>query len=372
MLGNCCRASRLSWLVAILIAVVLITIWTRLGHKAGITVAIVTRLESGSIVGSSEINAALFFLENHPDSRINIQKLDDKWEPALSREIVLSKIQSGTQFFILSTPSNAALASLEFFDQNAGGKALNINTSATSNAMSHLDDFSFRIVPDVTIEQQNIASYIRALPGQQILVVQDTGNLAYTDPAFETFSQEILRTSDKTLRSVKTRVTDFDLSVLEPAFAEKYDILYILAGSYQQVIGNIAQFSIQHNPSAPVVVTPWARTPSILQTAGPAAEKIILPSQFPSRFEDQKIQSFLESFKKRFNYEPYSMSLGVYQAMEILHEAFKRGHRTPDTVKKFLIETKTFQTSLGTVTFDEYGDQISPCHFITNFRREFE
>ncbi|MDD3145862.1 MAG: ABC transporter substrate-binding protein [Candidatus Riflebacteria bacterium] len=372
MMFNNYRRGRIWWVIALILIISVISVLVRFESRPAINVAIVTKLESGTVVGSSEINTALFFLENHPDCLINIVKLNDNWDATTSREVVSRSINNGIQFFILSTPSSAAVASLDLFTGRNDSQALNINTSATTNAMSGLDDNSFRIVPDVSIEQQNIASYIQTLPGQNILVIQDSGNQSYTDPAFETFSQEMQKFPDKVIKTVKTKVADFDLTVLEPAFSEKYDILYILAGSYQQVIGNIAQFSLQHKPNAPIIVTPWARTPSVLQTAGPAAEKIILPSQFPSRFEDEKIRNFLERFKKRFNYEPYSMSLGVYQALEILRKAFQSGHKTPETVKKFLEETKTFETSLGKVDFDKFGDQVAPLYFITSFRREFE
>lgn len=335
-------------------------------------IGIVTRLESGSVFGSSEVNAALMFIENNPDCNFKIEKIDDKWQPETSKNEIQKHINKGTSFFILSNPSNVALASLELFRADSKSPVFSINTSATSNAMSNIDDYSFRIVPDVTIEQKSIANYVATLSGEIILIIQDAGNPPYTDPAFKTFSEETSKLGNKTIRHVRTVVANFEIDLLQQAFSEKYDILYILAGSYQQVIGNIAQLSFKFNPDAPIILTPWARSPTILQTAGPAAEKMVLPSQFPSRHSDARIGNFFSAFKKRFNYDPYSMSLCVYQSMELLSEAFKNNCQTPAEVKKFILERRAFKTSLGDLTFNEFGDTVSSYYFITDFRREFE
>ncbi len=155
--------------------------------------------------------------------------------------------------------------------------------------------------------------------------------------------------------------------------AENYDALYILAGTYQSSIGNIAQLFHYLHPEMPIVLTPWARSPAILETAGDAIDHIILPSHYSPRHLDPALDSYFRRFSARFGYEPHSMTAGVRQALELLDQAFAKGYDTPETVKQYLLSTPTHQTSLGPVSFDKYGDVTAgKFFFIQNLRQELK
>ena len=154
--------------------------------------------------------------------------------------------------------------------------------------------------------------------------------------------------------------------------AEPYDALYILAGSFQTAVGNIAQLFNYLHPEAPILLTPLARSPAILETAGDASHHIILPSVYPSRHQDAAIEDYFRRYRARFDYEAHAMAIGVRQALELLDAAFAQGYDTPEEVKAYLLSVPVHQTSLGPIAFDGDGDVGGHFFFLTELEQELQ
>ena len=120
------------------------------------------------------------------------------------------------------------------------------------------------------------------------------------------------------------------------------------------------------------MLTPWARSPAILETAGDAIDRIVLTSVYPSRQESPAIDDYFRRFAARFGYEPHAMTIGVRQALELLDQAFAKGYDTPRRVKDYLLSVPRHQTSLGPIAFDRYGDVSGDYHFIRDLRQELQ
>lgn len=351
------------------VAAMITGLWVYFHAPGPIPVGMVYWMGSGAVVGSSDLNAADLFLEEFPDSPIRIVPLDDQWNPDKTPLVIKEAIAQGVQFFVASHPSKCAVASAHLF---ADSSALLINSGSTSPALTGKDDYFLRVIADGEQEQRAIARFVRNLPGTRLLVLQDDGNLPYTDPAFEYFSEELSRESDWQIVLRKLTVAEFQPQAFTDLMAKPFDALYILAGSFQASIANIAQFFHYHHPDAPIILTPWARSPAIIEIAGSAIDRIILPSQYPSRFDAPVFDNYFRRFKERFGYEQHAMAVGIRQALELLDQAFSNGHTTPQAVKTYLISTPAHQTSLGQVAFDQYGDVSQTFYFIRDLAKELQ
>ena len=62
-----------------------------------------------------------------------------------------------------------------------------------------------------------------------------------------------------------------------------FDALYVLAGSFQPAIGPISQLFHQLHPGAAILLTPWARSPQIVENAGAANAVTTILSPYPAR-----------------------------------------------------------------------------------------
>ncbi len=353
--------------IAIGIVGISVGLWFGLRAPGKIPVGIVCWMGSGAVVGSSEISAADLFLEEHKNTLIQPVPVDDQWNPDKTVAAVSAAMNKGIRFFISTHPSKCAVASIHLF---AEPSALLINTASTSPALSGKDDYFLRIVADGEVEQRGVARFVMTLPGKRLLLLQDSGNLPYTDPAFKYFSEEMKSKDKWEIVHRKLAVSDFNPQEYDALMSENFDAIYILAGSFQAAIGNIAQLFHRYHPESPIILTPWARSPAILEIAGSAISRIILPSQYPSRFDDPAYDLYFRRFKERFGYEPHAMAVGVRQAVELLDQAFSKGHQTPEAVRKYLLSTRVHQTGLGQIAFDRCGDVSQKFYFIRDVEKE--
>lgn len=355
-------------LFLIAIAVVMAIVYRMIASKP-VIVALVTYSSSGSVVGSSATNAGVLFSEETSGSRLAILDLDDNWEPSTTKRVISDARSKGVKFFITSHPSKCAVALLDQFADD--DDALLLVTASTTDRLTGRDDGILRVVADVIQEQREIARHTAESKARDILVVQDTGNRPYTDPAFRIFSQALSNFGDCRISRQEIAVSDFHPENLEGFLAEDADLLYVIAGSYQPAIGTIAQLFHLKHPQASILLTPWTRSPAILEAAGPAADRIVLPTHYPSRHDNAAVYSYFERFKDRFGYEPISMSIGVRQSLELLNAAFRENRCTPREVKQYLLDNSPHTTSLGSIVFDRYGDVESTFYFMRDLRREF-
>jgi branched-chain amino acid transport system substrate-binding protein len=186
-------------------------------------------------------------------------------------------------------------------------------------------------------------------------VIQDTGNRAYTNPAFRTFAAA-LGSERWRIERRELPIAGFNVSRDRHLLEGDFDALYILGGGFVPIIGILCQLFHAYHPNAPIVLTPWARSPQVIGSAGPAAAHIRVVSPYPSRRQDPRVDGFLRRFERRFGYTPYAMALGTYQALELLDQALAHGASSPVAVRHHLLSTLEHSTSLGPIRLDAYGD----------------
>lgn len=332
-----------------------------------ITVVVDAPLMSKLIFDPSDMDAARFYFEENPESRLQLKELYYDFNPETSAPRFEEAIKDGHQFFVTTQPSSTLVQSAYLF---ADRGPLVINTSATSPTMTGKDDYMLRIIADAQQEQQAIADYINTLPGSRLLVLQDSANAAYTDPGFKHFVRQLGTQGRWQVTHERFEFETFTPENLAAIMSEPFDALYVLGGDFQASMGNIVQLFYQKYPNAPIVLTPWARSNAIFEMAGPAINNLVLVSHHPSKAADPAIADYLKRFHARFGYQPMAMALMVRQALEILEQAVSEGYNTPEQVRQFLLSQPELKTSLGDIRFDEFGDMQQTFHPIKNLDAE--
>jgi branched-chain amino acid transport system substrate-binding protein len=350
---------RRRWLISLgtlAVAIAGLSVFRLSGQRQPIPVAIGIDmpLTAGGAIDPSDRNAADLYKEEHPDSLIQIRNTYNNADPRQAPVEIKQAMDQGIRFFVNTQASSLAVECLTLFDSD---RALSINISATSTRLSDRDDYFLRLIPDLRREQIAVARSVARLPGRRLLVLQDTSNLAYTDPALNVFRQELARHGGSWQLQVKRlRFTDYQPTQLQAVLEQPFDGLYVLGGSFLPSIGNMAQQFHHAHPQAPIMLTPWARSAVVLSHSGDAAKRILQTSPYPDVARDQRLRSYLDRFRSRFGYEPYAMSIGTRQALELLDQAFARGHRSPKAVKSYLLSQPVHHTSLGTIRLNRFGD----------------
>lgn len=329
-------------------------------RHAPVTLAVgVDHSMSGVGPDPTDRHTADFYVEAHPQTRIRPVNHFNYVEPVKAPRSIAVLKQKGVRFFLTTQASSLAVPSLGQF---ATGDALAINVSATSNALSGRNDFFLRVVPDLVQEQHAIAKALQRFPGRRVLVLHDTGNTAYTQPALTYFREEVARLGSWQVHARPLHVSSFDPRRARILMEGEFDALFILAGSFQPTIGNISQLFHLLHPQAPILLTPWARSPLITQHSGPAAAYTWVVSPYPARSQDPQVNGYFRRFEQRFGYTPYAMGIGTHQALELFDRALASGAQSPAQVKRFLLGQPQHATSFGPIGFDATGDVQAKYH----------
>lgn len=310
-------------------------------------------LTRGAAINPSDRYAADLFLSERPTSRIRIVDTLGTQDPSEISASIAALKQRGVRFFITAYPSSHAVQALHHF---RSGDAININVSATSNALSGHDDFFFRLVPDLVQEQRAIARELARRPGGRLLVLQDTGNRPYTDPAYGVFRRELQRSRRWQIVHRSLLVNRFTPAAGRSLMQGDFQALYVLAGSFQPAIGHLSQLFHQLHPGAAILLTPWARSPQIVENAGAANAVTTILSPYPARAASPALDRYLRRFEARFHHTPYALGIGTRQALELFDQAFASGATSPAEVKRYLLSRPSHPTSFGPIHFDASGD----------------
>jgi len=327
-----------------------------------------TKLESGSLVGVSEIDSAKLFLKSNGIDNMEIVPYDDGWNPERVESVYNEIREDGIDIIIASHTSSCALELLEIV-KNEDDPVIVFITGSTTDRLSGANDNIYRVIQDVEKEQKSIAEYIGLQNHENVLIIRDTVNYGYTEPAIEYFKKYY----DGNTNVINIEVSNFNSIDLEEQMREfQFDTVYLLIGGYQTNSGVIAQLAVKLNNEVDIYYTPWMKTPNILNTAGNSIDQSVMPSHYPPRGTDKKINSYLDSFENEYEYVPTFISLNIYKVMEIINQNIVQGNDDPTSMKSNIDRVLTFETKIGPVNFDEFGDTDSKLYFIDDIKREFE
>lgn len=318
-------------------------------------------LSRGAAINPSHRYSADLFLAERPHTRIRLVNVVNGGDPSNASRSIAALKRRGVRFFITAFPSNHALRALPHFQQ---GDALTINVSSASNRLNGRDDYFFRVIPDVEQEQVAIARELARRPGVRLLVLQDSGNRPYTDPAYAVFRRALAGSGHWQVTHRTLAVARFRPGSGRALLQGDFDALYLLTGSFQPSIGHISQLFHRLHPHAAIVLTPWARSPQILENAGTANAVTTILSPYPARAASPALAAYLQRFEARFHYTPHSLSIGTRQALELFDQAFASGATTPAAVKRYLLGRPSHPTSFGPIRFDASGDVRARFHAI--------
>lgn len=73
--------------------------------------------------------------------------------------------------------------------------------------------------------------------------------------------------------------------------------------------------------------------------------------------KNQRMQSFISSFKNKYNTPPNTAAAIGYDALYVIYEAIKESGYDAENIKAYLLNTN-FDGALGSIVFDENGDNI--------------
>lgn len=324
-------------------------------------VAVMTVLESGSIIGSSEIDALRLYLKENEVKNIEIIPFNDGWDPERVPEVYKEIREADIDIIITSHTSTCAVVLKELTDLEKDD-VLVFLTGSTTNLLTGIDDNNIRLIQDVEKEQRSIANKINEYRFKKLLIIRDVYNENYTEPALAFFKDHYKGNFDVINFSIK----DMDIEKIEKEIeGADFDAVYTLVGGNQSISGTMAQLAYIKNPKSKIFFTPWNNAPTVIETSGEALSNVIISNHY-AVLKDASVKEYIETFKTEFGYAPTYNSLHLYKTIDIIHQIQNSGIKSPKGIRDHIIKTKVFQTPFGEHVFDEFGDTEMELYFIPN------
>jgi len=280
---------------------------------------------------------------------------DDENSKELIRNVDQSLINEGVVAILgHSYSANTITAYPLVTSQNT----LLITAYTATNKLSGQDDLFLRTSVDCTLYGQKAAELFNRRQVKSLAVIMDMVNpgfaLDYAKYLKEYFSGTVTEVS------FKSQEEEDWPRIIGEVLAARPDTVLSLADA--GMTGVAAQKLREAGYNGPLAATIWAQDPSLLDYGGKAVDNMSIVTFMQEGNNRPDYLAFAERMHKEFKEEANARSSRSYELIMILADALRRcSVISAQELKKQLLVQK-FETILGEVQFDQYGDVIRPLY----------
>lgn len=127
----------------------------------------------------------------------------------------------------------------------------------------------------------------------------------------------------------------------------------------------------QKKPKAKIIATVWAQNNSLFQYGGKYVEDIEIISFIPAYTDNLAIAEFDSEFYTMFKRSAGARAHRAYELIQILTKALKKCGFCRGTQLKKTIINMEYDTILGKVKFNRYGDTVRPMYLLKTTDNQF-
>lgn len=231
-----------------------------------------------------------------------------------------------------------------------------ISPTVSTTELSGVDDYFFRIIPDISNAAVKTAEYAFTKKNyRRAVVIYDKGNRAFTEPWYQQFATQFSKLGGDDVANIAYASTNnFNFLALTQEIAfQKYDCLIIIANALDTAM--ISQQLRKQEITIPIIASEWAATDDITEFGGNAVEGIEILHSFDGNNQSTAYRSFAERFEKRFGYSVSFAAAYAYNAANILMAAVA-SENAPEKIKNAILSGSPYDGVQNKVKFNQYGD----------------
>ena len=238
--------------------------------------------------------------------------------------------------------------------------------SATTQ-LSGQDDLFFRTSVDVQHYGRPLADLLTAKGARSAAFLMDMGNPAFVEDYFTRTAHHF---DGKTIPiRFNPEESENWNAVLQELLGNEPDTIVLLTEA--SMTGIAAQKLRARGFAGPLVATLWAQTPDLPRYGGDAVEGLSLVTFIDPDNDRPEFLRFSGVMQQRLNKPANARSTRAYEAVMILAQALRRSQELTVTHLKEQLLTDGFETLMGTVRFDRYGDVERPIFEVQVRNRQF-
>lgn len=330
------------------------------GAKNAAKIGFTAALTGGAAAyGKSEeegVRLAVEEINKKGDFPIDLLVEDTKAVPADSMNATKKLIQEKVSLIIGPMTSNEAKAAGPII-QNA--KVPSLEISVTAENITDIGDCIFRnSVP----ESKNIPQTVKKT--HKLLGYKTAAILYAHDNEQHVTAQKYFQ---KTMEEEGVQVIDVETfgSKDSEYSAQLTNIQHkapdvIVVCSYYQEGSRILKKMREMGMDQPVLGDNGFVSPELGKMAGAAADNVYVSSMWSADRKDEKVQKFVENYKKAYGRAPDQFAASAYDGVYMAMDAMQRAGTTTDhkKIRDALAQMKDFKGVCGTFSFDEKRDPV--------------
>ncbi|NNG00687.1 MAG: ABC transporter substrate-binding protein [Desulfobacteraceae bacterium] len=326
----------------------------RIGFVGGIT----GRVADLGIAGRDGVILAVEEKNAHGGingSAIELIIKDDEQQSDIAVKVDRELIEAGVCAIIGHMTSAMSVAGVPIANEN---KILLISPTTSTNALSGLDDYFYRVFPNSAQTSTLLADKVFNRFGlRRVSAVIDITNREHTESAFDAFRDRFEALGGK-ITAVDTFLSGPDISFMKMAEAvvsRNADCIYILANALDSAM--LLQQLHKLGSNTQVVSSDWSATDELVHFGGSAAEGLFFMHTLDANSTAPRYLAFSQNFYDRFGRKPGFAACHAYDAAQILFAALEKD---PDAavIRETIHDIGTFNGLQGLIRFDESGDVI--------------
>ena len=314
--------------------------------RNGATLAVELRNKAGGVKGR----------------RIELLAEDDQQDPNVARQAVGKLIGLKVEAIIGPMTSAMATAAVPLANQ---AQLVMVSPTVTTNSLSGLDDYFFRVLPaTIRFAKKNAEYHLEHLGLRRIAAVVDINNRSYTEgwladyrAAFGAGGGKVV---DRVDFSSSSEVLFADLA--RRLLVSKPDGILILANAVDAAM--LCQHLRLLDPAVLLTASEWAATEQLIELGGRSVEGIVIAQLLDRQSTQKPYLDFRRDYTERFGKVPGFPGLTAFDATNAALDAI--GRQAPgQTLKQVLLAGKAFAGVQDPVVFDAYGDTSRPTYLTT-------
>ena len=278
---------------------------------------------------------------------------DDQQSPEVARRAVRDLIEQGVVAIVGPMTSAMAIAVVPIANE---AKVLLMSPTATTDDLTGLDDYFFRLNTSARDNASRIARYhVGQNATRRLAATYDLRNKSYTENWLDSFRATYVQGDGEVVKVIGFESggeTTF-LQLAQDLLAAPVDGVLIVANSVDTAL--LCQQIRKLGSRVPIISSEWAATERLVELGGKAVEGVIMAQNFDRNSTAPRYRAFYQAYRDRFHREPGFGGVIAFDAANVVLDALAQ-RREGRSVKETVLAARRFEGVEEPMLFYEFGE----------------
>ena len=278
---------------------------------------------------------------------------DDQQDPEIAKRAARELVAESVVAVIGPMTSDMALAAVPVFNE---AEILVVSPTATTQALSGLDDYFFRVTSTTEPFARKSARFqIESGDMRRIVAIYDEGNRSFCENWIENFRRAFTDLGGEILSVIGFKSGE-QLSFLEIArqtLALGPEGVLIVANSMDSAM--LCQQIRKMDASTLITLADWGATERLLELGGKAVEGVTVVQTFNRESTAPQYLVFRKAYMERYQREPGFPGVYAHDAAKVVLSGLL-ARQEGRSLKETVLSMGKFEGLQGDFVFDDFGD----------------